>query len=133
MKSRFKFPLCDALSAIVYRQFAIGYSSATTAAIPEFKVQGSRFKVQGSKFLALLLGLWTLDFGLWTCLGAQPTNAPDRFDYSAFKLITERNIFNSHRSARYTAPRESGPQARVDSFALVGTMSYEKGPFAFFD
>ena len=132
MKPRFKFPICDALSAIFYRQLVIGYSSATTAAIPEFKVQGSRFRVQGSKLL-LLLGLWTLDCGLWTFASAQQTNTPDRFDYSSFKIITDRNIFNSHRSARYRAPRESGPQARVDSFALVGTMSYEKGPFAFFD
>jgi len=81
----------------------------------------------------LLLGLWTLDSGLRTSCSAQQTNTPDRLDYSSFKIITDRNIFNSHRSARYTPPTETRPRARVDSFGLAGTMSYEKGSFAFFD
>ena len=72
---------------------------------------------------------------------AQPgTNAPvsSREDLSAFKLITDRNIFNTRRYAtsvrspdRY---RDTGrSRSRGDSFALVGTMHYDKGPFAFFD
>src|SRR5258708_1864954 len=79
----------------------------------------------------LFLGLWTLDSGLGT-LAAQ-TNAPGKLDYALFNIVTERNIFNSHRSAKYKPATEPGPQAKIDSFALVGTMSYDKGPFAFFE
>jgi hypothetical protein len=64
---------------------------------------------------------------------AQSTNGPARPDYSAFRLITERNIFNPRRYARSgPRPRETRPTIR-EAFTLVGTMSYEKGPFAFFE
>ena len=71
---------------------------------------------------------------------ADETNAPtkaaaaSRVDFDSFRLITERNIFNPNRSGRrdYTR-REPDRRSRVESFALVGTMSYEKGRFAFFD
>jgi hypothetical protein len=69
--------------------------------------------------------------------GAEQTNAPVRRDFPSFSLIAERNIFNMNRSGRrpYTPPseRESQRPARTESFALVGTMSYEKGLFAFFE
>jgi hypothetical protein len=59
-----------------------------------------------------------------------------RFEFDAFRLITERNIFNPLRSERgdnrRTTVREER-RVRRDSFALLGTMSYEKGRFAFFD
>lgn len=64
----------------------------------------------------------------------QQTNAPARPDYSYFKLIGDRNIFDPNRYPRQgrSSRRESrGPEA--DAFSLVGTMSYEKGTFAFFD
>ena len=73
---------------------------------------------------------------------AQTTNTPvapvsSRYDLSSFKLITERNIFNTRRSARYVPPSRDSTitrrQNRSESFALVGTMRYDKGPFAFFD
>src|SRR5258708_37790323 len=79
----------------------------------------------------LFLGLWTLDSGLGT-LAAQ-TNAPGKLDYALFNIVTARNIFNSHRSAKYKPATEPVPQAKIDSFALVGTMRYNKGPFAFFE
>jgi len=66
--------------------------------------------------------------------GAQSGNAPSRLDYSAFRIIADRNIFNPHRYARTL--RSAGPArraARVDDFALVGTITYAKGSFAFFD
>ena len=71
---------------------------------------------------------------------AEETNAhtkaavASRVDFDAFRLIAERNIFNPNRSGRrdYTR-REPDRRSRVESFALVGTMSYEKGRFAFFD
>jgi len=61
--------------------------------------------------------------------------APSRTDYVSFRIIAERNIFDPNRSGRsgrsYT--REPERRAPVNRFALLGTMSYEKGRFAFFD
>jgi hypothetical protein len=56
-------------------------------------------------------------------------------NFESYRLIVERNIFNQSRSPR--AVRREAPPARVapkvQSLALVGTMSYAKGEFAFFD
>jgi hypothetical protein len=65
----------------------------------------------------------------------QPTAVVDELSYEAFKLINDRNIFSSTRT-RSSAREENRNQpkkVRVDKFALVGTMSYFKGSFAFFD
>ncbi len=54
-----------------------------------------------------------------------------RLDYSAFKLIVDRNIFDPNRF-----PLRQGARPRpksVDSVTLVGTMTYAKGTFAVFD
>ena len=61
---------------------------------------------------------------------AQETNRASQTDFSAFRVISQRNIFNANRTAR----RERNRTQQVgDAFYLVGTMSYEKGTFAFFD
>ena len=65
--------------------------------------------------------------------------SPARLDLESFRLIWERNIFNPNRTGRYsrtqqyTRRREPDRRAPVESFALMGTMSYEKGNFAFFE
>jgi hypothetical protein len=66
---------------------------------------------------------------------AARTNAPSASDFSAFKILNQRNIFNTRRSASYTPSerKETRRAARSESFALVGTMNYDKGLFAFFD
>ncbi len=68
---------------------------------------------------------------------ATSTNAPfNRLDYGSFRLISERNIFNTKRSARSSGPppRDASRRApRVDSFSLVGTMESSQGLRAFFD
>jgi hypothetical protein len=65
---------------------------------------------------------------------AQPTNSPSRPDYSAFKLITERNIFDPRRSRQYRPTRTDRPRPRAEYLTLVGIMSYDgQGPMAFFD
>lgn len=56
----------------------------------------------------------------------------------SFKLIADRNIFNQsrvpgRRSQSTESRGPSRPPSRVEAFALVGTMIYEKGNFAFFD
>ena len=70
-----------------------------------------------------------------------PTNAATwtnnglvSLDYSAFKMIVDRNIFDPNRFPH--APGQVRPTSKprsVDYVTLVGTMSYEKGTFAFFD
>jgi hypothetical protein len=46
-------------------------------------------------------------------------------------MVAERNIFDPNRFPR--SNRERVQRKNVESFGLVGTMSYEKGDFAFFD
>jgi hypothetical protein len=76
---------------------------------------------------------------LTTCLPirAEDTNSHSRFDIQSFRIISERNIFDPNRSRRSERgerrERERERPVRTESFALVGTMSYEKGWFAFFD
>jgi hypothetical protein len=62
---------------------------------------------------------------------AQETNRTSEADFSNFQIISERNIFNPNRTARHK--RGSRPQSVADAFSLVGTMSYNKGTYAFFD
>lgn len=57
-------------------------------------------------------------------------SGPASLDYSAFRMVAEKNIFDPNRRARSGFPP---PAKTTDSFTLVGTMSYEKGAFAFFD
>ena len=65
------------------------------------------------------------------------TSAPSRNDFLSFRLITERNIFNPNRSGRSEVKTivlaEPERRVRTERFALLGTMSYEKGRYAFFD
>ncbi len=53
-------------------------------------------------------------------------------DFDSFKLVRERNIFDMSRTGRI-GPRSAPRVVHVDDFTLVGTMSYEKGLYAFFD
>ena len=67
---------------------------------------------------------------------AQAVESASRGEYAAFRVISERNIFNANRSSRSsgrTSSREPERRVRTETFTLVGTMSYEKGRFAFFD
>jgi len=64
---------------------------------------------------------------------AQSTNSPTNTDYQTFRIISERNIFDPNRSSRSGTGAGSRKPATVESFALVGTLSYDKGTFAFFD
>jgi hypothetical protein len=72
-----------------------------------------------------------------TGLRAQETNSAPGGGLAGFRIISERNIFNPNRStartARSTSRGGTERKVKVDSFALLGTMSYEKGEFAFFD
>jgi hypothetical protein len=98
---------------------------------------GPCLRPHGRWGVALSAGLAVLSFALGLSTAsvafAQSTNRLARPDFSEFRLVTERNIFNPKRYAHSTTrPQEPAPRA-VDSITLVGTMSYGKGPFAFFD
>jgi len=84
----------------------------------------------------LLLGLVASLSAAEATNGAVAAVVP-RGDFVAFKIVAERNIFNPHRSKRSgdRPPPRTEPEKRVkmDRFALLGTMSYEKGRYAFFD
>jgi len=60
---------------------------------------------------------------------AQPTNTAD---FAPFQLIGQRNIFDPNRVPHRPFSARPAPKL-VDSFSFVGTMSYAKGNFAFFD
>lgn len=66
--------------------------------------------------------------------GAQEkTNAIPTTDFRAFELVVKRNIFDANRRAGHiSAPKPEEKRPQIDSLSLLGTISYEKGLFAFF-
>jgi hypothetical protein len=71
--------------------------------------------------------------------GAQSNGVPEDTDYAKFsQFITDRNIFDPNRypRTRTTGNRPRTRRARTagaPEFTLVGTLSYQKGMFVFFD
>lgn len=71
---------------------------------------------------------------------AAPVSPPARTDstvapagsFDAFRLISDRNIFNPNRTGRRDRSNEDQPP-RVDMIAVVGTMESDRGLRAFFD
>ncbi len=59
---------------------------------------------------------------------AQSTNLSD---FGFFQIIGQRNIFDPNRVPHIRSTRSASRVA--DSFSFVGTMSYARGTFAFFD
>jgi hypothetical protein len=62
----------------------------------------------------------------------QSTNSAPT-DFSAFQIISQRNIFDPNRYPRTVRVRTRINRDVVPTFSLAGTMSYRKGMFAFFD
>jgi hypothetical protein len=88
----------------------------------------TRYKKWAALALALANGFFAV---------AQSNRVPGPADYAQFSsFITARNIFDPNRYA-YNPDRPrpiiTRRQQYTPSFTLVGTMSYEKGMFAFFD
>jgi hypothetical protein len=69
--------------------------------------------------------------------GAQSNGVPGDTDYAKFsQFITDRNIFDPNRYARTGYRPQTRTRARAagaPEFTLVGTLSYQKGMFVFFD
>jgi len=86
----------------------------------------------GRWFVRSTLGVFAAGMVLSVSSGAQQTNNYPAVE--SFKIIKERNIFDPLRSPTFVRTTRSGSTQRVvDAFALVGTMSYTKGRFAFFN
>ena len=95
------------------------------------------FRTVPSRCSALRLALAFMLAGSFLA-AAQSNRVPGPTDYGRFSsFITERNIFNPNRFAIYSpnphTPVSHAPPRNAPAFTLVGTMSYEKGMFAFFD
>ena len=63
---------------------------------------------------------------------AQSTNAPAVLDYSSFRIVADRNIFNPNRYP-HTNGRRRTVSRSAPTFSLVGTMTGRDGMLAFFD
>ena len=100
-------------------------------------------KIPFKKNFRLLFGGGVLLVLLASALsaGAQSNGVPGPADYAAFsRFIADRNIFDPNRFPRnsrtYVRPKNNNgvrPSRSTPAFTLVGTMSYQKGLFAFFD
>ena len=83
----------------------------------------------------IFAGAALLAFSATAADGGAPMNAPSASAFDTFKIISDRNIFNQNRAPGSTSrdPAQARPAPVIHALSLVGTMSYEKGTFAFFD
>ena len=84
----------------------------------------------------ILIAMFALANGFFAC--AQSNGVPGDMDYARFsQFITDRNIFDPNRYAHTTGyrprPRTRARTSGAPTFTLVGTISYQKGMFVFFD
>jgi hypothetical protein len=86
------------------------------------------------------MNLKAILFGLVVALGFEAgvsvlaqSNTVNPHDFSAFQIISDRNIFDPNRQPRVRNRTTPRPPRIVDSFSLVGTMSYSNVLLAFFD
>jgi hypothetical protein len=63
-------------------------------------------------------------------VAARSTGGPG---LDTFQIITDRNIFNLNRRARARNSGEEEKPKVTETLTLVGTLVYDKGPYAFFD
>lgn len=63
------------------------------------------------------------------------TNNFPKTDFRHYQVIGEKNVFNQNRTGRRRAADGGRAErtAKTEYFTLVGTMSYEKAIYAFFD
>jgi hypothetical protein len=78
-------------------------------------------------WFGLLLLLW---HGVPVCVAGAETGVPGSSE--PFQISAERNM-SAPQSAGRPAETEAPSKPTFDSLVLTGTMSYEKGRFAFFD
>ena len=95
-----------------------------------------------SRFSHLIRGallVWASMFAVTFSMVAQESAANEGSDLEAFQIIFERNIFNPDRAASRRgdpAPEQTPTDSRpveTESLVLLGTISYDKGSFGYFD
>jgi hypothetical protein len=97
---------------------------------------GNHFIVAPGRRPALRLALALMLAGSYFAAAQSNNGVPGPNDYNRFsQFITQRNVFDPNRYAQSTPPafRPRTRPTYTPAFTLVGTMSYEKGMFAFFD
>ncbi len=124
-------PRSPAMQNVGQDQHPTGEGAHATAGAGE--VSPRRFRIRHVGRWLAALGVALAFLPSVSVASDAETNAPAGGDFSAFSIIAERNIFNPSRASGKNARRAEAPAARVDTVALVGTMSYDKGRFAFFD
>ncbi len=93
--------------------------------------------------LSLFITLAAVLAGPGAFAQSSSSSVPGPTDYAAFsRFVTDRNIFDPNRqphsssgrsrSSSHTSSHSRTVSASAPAFSLVGTMSYEKGLFAFF-
>jgi hypothetical protein len=80
-----------------------------------------------------LMGCFLIAMASGLAASGPDRKAPAGPDFNDFKIIVDRNIFNARRSGGSTGRTDGEKPPREDRITLVGTLSYEKGPYAFFD
>ena len=86
-----------------------------------------------------MTGVQTCALPIWgsdrtqSSAAAGTNTGPVSLDYAAFKVIVDKNIFDPNRLPHRPGVASVRRPRSVDSLTLVGTMTYEKGTFAFFD
>jgi hypothetical protein len=85
---------------------------------------------QGRRLVRAALGVLVAGMTLSASFAAPETNSYPTLD--SFQIIGTKNIFDPNRY-RLRETTSQAPRTRLNAFALVGTMSYSKGQFAFFD
>ena len=78
-------------------------------------------------WLGCVLSLW---HAVPVCVVGAEAGGPGSFE--PFRIIAERNMFSPKSSGRSVESAKPS-EPNLDSLVLAGTMSYEKGQFAFFD
>lgn len=63
----------------------------------------------------------------------EPLSSLGVTNFARYKLISDRNIFNSSRRPDRRDSGERERPRRTDTLTLVGVIQYEKGAYAFFD
>ena len=97
----------------------------------EHRTSNIQHRMWRTRTLRPVLGVFAAGMVLSASFGAQQTNNYPTVE--SFKIIRDRNIFDPNRRPGYVVTTNHPPHRVVDAFALVGTMSYSKGRFAFFN
>ena len=120
------------LGAVAFRRRVDNELAGETPALPGMPPRFGNAS-RSLRKVVLLTGLLVIGLANGFFAAAQPTNTTAGTDYSSFRIIADRNIFDPNRFPHTTRSVRRTTNNRVPAFSLAGTMSYKKGMLAFFD